>query len=193
MALVVGALVGAGATTLAGRAPSGTSIDAGFARDMQTHHAQAVEMALLVRDRSDDEQIRTVAYDIATSQQQQMGQMYGWLVQWGLPQTASEPPMAWMQRAGHDMGGMESAGRDTAAMPGMATSDQLEQLEAADGVAAERLFLELMIAHHRGGVEMADVARSNAGTTEVRTLATAISEAQEAEIALLASLLDTRR
>ena len=63
---------------------------------MQTHHAQAVEMAFLVRDRTDDEDLRTVAYDIITSQQQQAGQMYGWLVQWGLPQTGSRPPMAWV-------------------------------------------------------------------------------------------------
>ncbi|MGL5865687.1 MAG: DUF305 domain-containing protein [Dermatophilaceae bacterium] len=192
MLVVCGGLVGAGAMFLAGRAPSDTSVDAGFARDMQTHHAQAVQMALLVRDRTDDEPLRTIAYDIATSQQQQLGQMYGWLVQWGLPQTASEPPMAWMQRHGHDMGGADRSGNGTATMPGMATDEQLDQLAAADGVAAERLFLTLMIAHHRGGVEMAEVARSNARTDEVRTLATAISEAQEAEIALLRSLLSTR-
>ena len=53
-------------------------------------------MAFLVRDRTDDEELRTVAYDIITSQQQQAGQMYGWLVQWGLPQTGSRPPMAWV-------------------------------------------------------------------------------------------------
>ena len=77
-------------------APSDFGADAGFARDMQTHHAQAVEMAFLVRDRTDDEEVRTVAYDIITSQQQQAGQMYGWLVQWGLDQTGSRPPMAWV-------------------------------------------------------------------------------------------------
>jgi uncharacterized protein (DUF305 family) len=65
--------------------PSDFGADAGFSRDMQAHHAQAVEMALLVRERSDDEELRTVAYDILTSQQQQAGQMYGWLVQWGAP------------------------------------------------------------------------------------------------------------
>ncbi|HET9021623.1 MAG TPA: DUF305 domain-containing protein, partial [Ornithinibacter sp.] len=64
-------------------APAEFGADAGFARDMQTHHAQAVEMAFLIRDRSGDEELRTVAYDIITSQQQQAGQMYGWLVQWG--------------------------------------------------------------------------------------------------------------
>ncbi|MEO7420844.1 MAG: DUF305 domain-containing protein, partial [Ornithinibacter sp.] len=49
-------------------APADFGADAGFARDMQTHHLQAVEMSLLVRDRTSDEEIRTVAYDILTSQ-----------------------------------------------------------------------------------------------------------------------------
>ena len=59
--------------------------DAGFARDMQAHHAQAVEMALLVRDKTANPEIRAVAYDIATTQQQQNGQMFAWLQDWGLP------------------------------------------------------------------------------------------------------------
>ena len=168
-------------------APPEWGADAGFSRDMQTHHAQAVEMALLVRDRSDDEELRTVAYDIATSQQQQAGQMYGWLVQWGLPQTASRPPMAWV-------GGEHAeahAGPD-GTMPGLATPEQLDELRAADGVEAERLFLRLMIAHHEGGVAMARAAVAEADTEEVRTLATAIATAQSSEIELLQRMLDDR-
>ncbi len=138
-------------------APADWSADAGFARDMQTHHAQAVEMAFLVRDRSDDEELRTVAYDIITSQQQQAGQMYGWLVQWGLPQTGSRPPMAWV-------GGEHAEAHASAdgTMPGMATEAQLDELRAATGVEAERIFLRLMIAHHEGGVAMADAAVADA-------------------------------
>jgi uncharacterized protein (DUF305 family) len=168
-------------------APPDWGADAGFARDMQTHHAQAVEMALLVRDRSQDEELRTVAYDIATSQQQQAGQMYGWLVQWGLPQTGSRPPMAWV--GGEH--GEAHAGAD-GAMPGMATPAQLDELGAADGVAAERLFLRLMIAHHEGGVTMAEAAVAQARTEEVRTLAAAIVAAQSSEIQLLQRMLDDR-
>ena len=100
----------------------------GFSRDMQTHHAQAVEMALLVRDRSTDEELRTVAYDILTSQQHQAGQMYGWLVQWGLPQTGSGEPMAWVGDE-HD----DAHTRPDGSMPGMATREQLDELRAADG------------------------------------------------------------
>ena len=188
---LVAALVGAlGALWFAharASAPSDFGADAGFSRDMQTHHAQAVEMALLVRDRSTDEELRTVAYDILTSQQHQAGQMYGWLVQWGLPQTGSGEPMAWVGD-GHD----EAHTRPDGSMPGMATREQLDELRAADGVTAERLFLTLMIAHHEGGVAMAEAALSQARTTEVQRLAGAISAAQTSEIALLQRMLADR-
>ena len=188
---LVGALVGAlGALWFAharSAAPSDFGADAGFARDMQTHHAQAVEMALLVRDRSTDEELRTVAYDILTSQQHQAGQMYGWLVQWGLPQTGSGEPMAWVGD-GHG----DAHTRPDGSMPGMATPAQLDELRAARGVAAERLFLTLMIAHHEGGVAMADAAIAQARTDEVQRLATAISSAQTSEIALLQRMLADR-
>ncbi len=184
-------LVGVLATLWVGHArdaaPSDFGADAGFARDMQTHHAQAVEMAFLVRDRSQDDEVRTVAYDIITSQQQQAGQMYGWLVQWGLDQTGSRPPMAWV--------GGEHAAAHTGpdgSMPGMATPAQLAELKAATGVEAERIFLRLMIAHHTGGVAMAQAAVAQARTPEVRTLAGAIAAAQTSEIALLQQMLAAR-
>jgi uncharacterized protein (DUF305 family) len=186
-ALVIGVLGTVWVVQVRSSPPSDFGADAGFARDMQTHHAQAVEMAFLVRDRSDDEELRTVAYDIITSQQQQAGQMYGWLVQWGLDQTGSRPPMAWVggeHAAAH-------AGPD-GTMPGMATPAQLAELKAASGVEAERIFLRLMIAHHTGGVAMAQAARDDARTPEVRTLAGAIAAAQTSEIQLLQQMLDAR-
>ncbi|WP_082589281.1 DUF305 domain-containing protein [Nostocoides sp. Soil756] len=184
-------VVGVAGTLLVVRATAQTSVtdfgaDAGFSRDMQTHHRQAVEMAFLVRDRSTDPAVRTLAYDIATSQQQQAGQMYGWLVQWGLPQTGPTRPMAWVggEHAAHGEAGVP--------MPGLATAAQLDQLRAAQGVAADRLFLRLMIAHHQGGVEMAQAALAQARTPEVRTLAGAIATAQTSEIALMEGMLRER-
>jgi len=195
--LVVTALVAALAAVLgtlwvvqaSDAGPTDFGADAGFARDMQTHHAQAVEMAFLVRDRSSDAELRTVAYDIITSQQQQAGQLYGWLVQWGLDQTGSRKPMAWVEGE-HADAAAHAAGEGT--MPGMATRQQLDDLRTADGVEAERLFLRLMIAHHEGGVAMADAAVAEARTREVRTLAGAIAAAQTSEIALLQRMLAER-
>ena len=72
-------------------------------------------MAFIIRDKTTNSTIRTIAYDIITTQQQQAGQMYGWLAQWRLHQTGSEPPMAWMG-SGHHMGSPASTG---STMPGM--------------------------------------------------------------------------
>lgn len=194
-ALMLAGLLGYG---LGGRSahPDDTSPEAGFARDMQAHHAQAVQMSSIIRDKTTDPTLRSIAYDISTSQQQQAGQMYGWLAAWGLPQTSSEPSMAWMSSAegGHDMadmGGKPSG--PTATMPGMASAEDVQRLQKAEGVAAERLFLQLMIAHHQGGVEMAQSVLKRTGRPEVTTLARSIVTAQSAEIEQLRQLLEARR
>ncbi|MGW2214295.1 DUF305 domain-containing protein [Nonomuraea sp. NPDC001684] len=168
--------------------PGDASLEAGFARDMQAHHAQAVQMALIVRDRTADREVRTLAYDIATTQQQQIGQMYTWLDLWGLPQASLEPRMAWMRQGHQNMPGM---GPQSAQMPGMATRDQLKQLEQASGKEAETLFLRLMIPHHQGGVQMAQAAQGS-GQPQVRRMARSILAAQKAEIELMRGMLAAR-
>lgn len=178
--------------------PGTTSADAGFARDMQVHHKQAVEMSMIVRDKVDDETLRAVAYDIVTTQQGQAGQMYAWLEEWGLSQSTSQPQMQWMAEASGEHGGMDmGAGADagsmlTAAglMPGMATEAQLDELRSAGGDGAARLYLNLMIAHHEAGVDMAAAGAELAETTQVRTLATKIQSGQQAEINLMQNMLD---
>ncbi|NNG40496.1 DUF305 domain-containing protein [Flexivirga sp. ID2601S] len=182
--------------------PGDNSVEAGFARDMQTHHQQAVEMSFIIRDKTSDQAIRTLAYDIITSQQQQMGQMYGWLQVWGLPQTGSRPPMAWMAggHGGMRMGsasktGTGASGSSTgsaAAMPGMATPAQLQQLRDLKGRAADRLFLQLMTKHHQGGLEMARAVQGRTTVRAVTVLARAIETAQTAEIAQMQQMLAER-
>jgi uncharacterized protein (DUF305 family) len=185
-ALLVGVVIGR--TFDRGRdrpsAPGEDSVDVGFARDMSAHHAQAVEIAELLRDRSDDEDLRRIAADIALTQQAQIGQMRGWLDIWGRPPTTVDPPMGWM--------GHEHEPGETVTMPGMASDDEIAALTAAQGPEAERLFLELMIRHHQGGVEMASYAADHASEDIVRTLASGMVEAQTSEISQLQELLDTR-
>jgi uncharacterized protein (DUF305 family) len=179
--------------------PSTTSAEAGFARDMQTHHLQAVEMSLIIRDLTDDDEIRLLAYDIATAQQQQAGQMFGWLEVWGLPQAAPEPSMTWMTRPTldgatheHGDGEGESAHVPGDPMPGLATAEQLATLKSLEGVEAERLFLELMIAHHVGGVEMAEAVVDRSDDRVVTKLAGGMVTVQEKEIDLMTEMLDAR-
>ena len=180
--MLVAALVGAALTAwlLAPAAPDDASPEAGFARDMSVHHAQAVEMAGLIRDRTEDPDLRFLAEDIMLSQQNQIGQMRAWLDLWALPAAGRGEPMAWM-----GMGGMP--------MTGMASVAQLDELRRADGVEAERLFLELMIEHHRGGVAMADAVVDRTDDPVVSRLATAMSTSQASEIDLMERLLGERR
>jgi uncharacterized protein (DUF305 family) len=185
-------------STLENADPSNTSAEAGFARDMQVHHNQGVELSLIIRDLTDDAPTRLLAYDIATTQGQQSGQMYGWLSQWGLPQAGSEPAMTWMTRpglsgsgSGHDHTGTggHSPGDP---MPGLATPDQIAALSAASDVEAERLFLTLMIAHHQGAVEMADAVLDRSDHSVVRAFAKSVVASQTSEIELMRTMLAQR-
>ena len=166
--------------------PGDDSPEAGFARDMQQHHAQAVEMSVIVRDRTTDAATRTLAYDILTTQENQEGQMLAWLVTWGDSQARTGPAMAWM---GHDMAGM---GTNGATMPGMATLAQLAKLKTLSGTAAEVFYLQLMIAHHKGGVEMAQAILGLTDRAEVVQLANGMMTSQQSEIDLMESMLADR-
>ncbi len=192
-ALAVGVLIGSVVARPSPLAvPADTSVDAGFARDMQAHHSQAVELSRLVRDRTDDEAVRTLALDILLTQQNQAGQMAGWLATWGLPASSAQEPMAWAEAHGHAHEAGDDGGQGFAAMPGWVSREDLARLEASDGEDAERLYLDLMIPHHVGGVEMAEIAAEEAQGRQVRTLAQAIVDSQTAEITVLETMLDER-
>jgi uncharacterized protein (DUF305 family) len=150
---------------------------------MQVHHLQGVELAMLVRDRTNDEDVRRLAYDMLTTQGHQAGQLYGWLAAWGLNQLGGEPPMAWMGHTGHGMGAL---------MPGMATPEQVAGLAAASGVEAERQFFRLMIAHHRGALEMSNAVLERSQHPTVVAFARAVLASQQSEIDVMTKLLDER-
>lgn len=176
----------------AGATPTTDSAAAGFLRDMQVHHAQAVEMALLIRDRTDDETLRTIAYDMAVTQAGQSGQMYGLLDAWGLSQRSSQPAMTWTELPTIDGSGGGGHQMDPSApggMPGLVTAEQLAELRSATGEPAVRLFLELMIAHHQGGLEMAEAVLARTAQPQVVALATGIETSQRAEVLVMQDLL----
>ena len=169
------------------------SAEAGFARDMATHHAQAAEMALIVRDVTSDERLRTLAIDIMLTQTTQRGVFMGWLQQWNLPQASSRPRMAWMREHDHAVSGSQPGGASAPErMMGMATADELARLRAARGVDAEVLFLQLMIRHHEGGVMMAKAILAESTREEVVAMARSIDESQTGEIAAMTGMLAER-
>ena len=168
--------------------PLDTGPDAGFLRDMSAHHAQAVDMSMIILDKTDDPELHTVAMDMARTQQAQIGMMQGWLAAWGLNSRASEPPMTWME--GHDHGGGEGEVPDT--MPGLASSEQLVALQESEGEEAEVMFLDLMIAHHLGGIEMAEAEVDLGNEDLVVNLAQGMVDAQTSEVENMERMLETR-
>jgi uncharacterized protein (DUF305 family) len=152
------------------------SHDAAFARDMIAHHEQAVQMALSARDRSENGRFRLLSLDMALTQQAQVGMMMAWLDGAGESLAGDSPPMMGM---GLSMG--------------MASGEQLRQLEASKTTAAEVLFLQLMIRHHQGGVYMAEDILTTSNNPQVRRLAQTIIAGQRSEIDVMTELLTERQ
>ena len=165
---------------LTNQQPGDGSAEAGFGRDMSVHHAQAVEMAEIVRDKTEDPEIRMLAKDVALTQQAQIGQMQGWLSVWGLPATGTEPAMTWM--------GMPTQGR----MPGMASPEEVRRLGELPPKEADKHFLRLLIPHHRAALGMTEAVIGETDRPEVEELAGAIAASQKAEISTMEEMLRKR-
>jgi len=166
------------AMLFASEPPSNDSAEAGFARDMIVHHAQAVQMAEIIRDKTKSDSMRLLAADISLTQQAQIGIMQGWLQAWGLPITGSEPAMAWM---GHPTHGL---------MSGMATPDEIDRLYTLPPDRADVLFLRLMISHHEAAIPMTQAVLKRTDEPEVSQLATSIIGSQRAEIENMKAMVD---
>jgi uncharacterized protein (DUF305 family) len=188
IAAVVVLLVGIGLGYAAGRltpvltAPGNDSAEAGFARDMTVHHGQAVHMGMVEYDRGQDSTLRRMAYDIATSQEYQIGVMEGWLREWRLPLTTDSDPMAWVPN-GKSM--LQPDGR----MPGLASKEELTKLENSSGKDADILFCQLMLRHHLGGIHMIDAVLQTTDNDRVRDLAEQMRLAQQGEIEAMREML----
>jgi uncharacterized protein (DUF305 family) len=157
------------------RPPGEGSSEVTFARDMIAHHEQAVEMALRIRDRTADSTLRAFVDDIILTQQNQVGQMTGWLAIWGVPFAGAEPVMLGM-----------------GPMMGMADQADVNALSTLPIAEAEIRFLQLMGRHHEGGVMMAADVLSKRPHPEVARLAQAMVRGQTAEIDFIATMLELR-
>lgn len=158
---------------------SANDADVGVLQDMWWHHTQAVEMGLTfvtLDDVSPD--LVVVAKSIVFGQAQETGMMIQLLRDFGAELSPDDGmAMGWM--------GMSMDPDD---MPGMATPEQLDQLANASGAEADSLFIDLMVAHHRGGIEMAQDALPLVSNEWVRTYAEAWVNGQTGEIAELEAL-----
>lgn len=152
-----------------------TDADISFAQLMIPHHQQAVEMADLALARETSPEVRQLAEQIKAAQDPEIQTMSGWLRQWGAPMEMGD------DHGSHDMGGMT--------MSGMMTEEDMQALSEATGSAFDRMWLEMMIAHHEGAVEMAEQVQANGGNADVAALADAVIAGQTAEIETMRALL----
>ncbi|WP_431909700.1 DUF305 domain-containing protein [Micromonospora carbonacea] len=181
--LVIGLLLGYAGGILAPllTRPSDSSPEAGFARDMTAHHAQAVEMSLTAYRSATIPAVRQMAVDIATGQQGEIGAMQTWLRQWDLSPSRSGPPMAWMPDGAKAV--------TNGLMPGMANPAQMAALRDARGADVDRQFLKLMIDHHLGGIHMIDGILKATDEPEVARVANTMKSTQQNELNSLRDLL----
>ncbi|MGD9700785.1 MAG: DUF305 domain-containing protein [Acidimicrobiia bacterium] len=160
--------------------PGADSVDAGFLQDMRAHHDQAVLMSVIFMSLPDtDPGLHTMAAEVLLSQQLEAGIFVEVLRRLGLAEENSTGvAMAWM-----------NAPVPLEAMPGMASEQSIDELKNSSGADADELFTELMIAHHEGGIGMAEHARDHASTSRVRQIGEAVARNQANEIAELQAAL----
>jgi len=161
--------------------PGTDSAEAGFARDMSEHHAQAVEMGMIAYQKASTPEVRSLGGDIAITQQGQIGVMSTWLSDWGLGPNSSKPPMSWMPDGQKALNGN--------LMPGMATRDEIAKLRNATGRNVDILFCQYMLRHHLGGLHMIEGVLAEDPIAEVRTLAETMQRNQSGEIPVMRNLL----
>jgi len=144
-------------------------VDVQFAQMMIPHHEQAVEMATLAETRASDPEVVDLAAQIKAAQDPEIETMTGWLDAWGEP----------VEMEGHD--GMD--------MNGMATDEEMAELEAAEGAAFDALFVHHMITHHQGAITMAEEEIAEGENAEAKALAAAIAETQAEEVTTLEAIM----
>lgn len=161
-----------------------TDADVGFCADMSTHHLQAIAMCQRVLGRDSGDPVQAAATEVLTTQAIEVGTMRAWLADWGESTSPPETVMAWM---GMNFGN----GIPAENMTGLATEEEMRALSLAEGIDAGRMWIELMRAHHVGGVHMAEAAIEAVSIEKVRNLATIQVRVQGFEIEQYDLLLAT--
>ncbi|MFJ9779106.1 DUF305 domain-containing protein [Amycolatopsis sp. NPDC101161] len=168
-------------SSAASPAPSSAQAEAGhnaddvtFVQQMIPHHSQALDMAKLVPSRSTNPKVLDLASRIEKAQDPEIQQMHGWLSTWG----AGMPGMS-----SQSMPGMSGS------MPGMMSDADLKQLGAAKGAEFDKMWLDMMIKHHQGAIDMAKTELTKGANADAKALAQKIIDAQQAEITEMRGLL----
>ena len=153
------------------------SVDIAFATDMIPHHRQAVEMAEIAEPRASSPAVKDLAVRIRIAQDPEIETMSGWLRHWGqaVPSASSRG-----DHGAHGGGGS-----------GMMSEQEMQQFIASSGTNFDRTFLELMIRHHQGAIDMATTEQRQGVNRQAKQFAAKIAADQAAEIAEMQDLLVT--
>ncbi len=148
--------------------------DVTFVQAMIPHHRQALEMAEVAETRAASPQVKDLARRIKGAQQPEIDRMEAWLQEWAVASTTTTSAGG---HGGHGGGA------------GMMAGTEMASLAAATGQAFDRRFLELMIEHHRGAVDVAEKEIRDGKHPAVKELAGQIASSQQAEIEEMRTLL----
>ncbi|MDD7966154.1 DUF305 domain-containing protein [Actinomycetospora lemnae] len=165
--------------------PEHNQADVLFAQGMVPHHEQAIAMSSQASDRASSQEVKDLAARIAQEQSPEIEQMNQMLDAWAAPRpqpgSTAMPGMP-----GHGMPGMPMEGMP---MHGMMTQEQMQQLSAQSGAAFDRMFLQMMIEHHTGAVQMAQTEQAQGLNPQAKELAGTIVADQQREITEMQALL----
>lgn len=148
--------------------------DTAFAQMMIIHHEGAIEMSQLAIERAETPEVVELAERIVAAQGPEIDEMTAWLTAWGQPLSPDD-------HGGMDMGGMD--------MNGMSQEEMMAQLDGLSGTEFDQAFLEGMIAHHQGAIEMSEAQLADGQNPEALALAEKIIADQKAEIAEIQEML----
>jgi len=181
-------------TTMAATAHN--DADVTFATEMIAHHKQALAMVDLTEGRTLNPAVQTLADDIRAAQTPEIQTMTGWLSSWGMPSPSASPSASASSGMG-DMSGMPSmsgstgpmGGMGSSPMPGMMTDEEMTKLKNASDADFQKMWLEMMIKHHQGAVDMARTEQSDGQYQPAIDLAGQIIASQSKQIDTMRQLL----
>lgn len=164
-----------------------SAVDVGFAQFMSIHHQQAISMAQIMLSGTDATPLKRMSQNIAYSQLRELGKMEGWLRLWGENPFPSSKKMSWMLLGKEPpskalLQYLIDCENSPAGMTGLATVAELDELRHLEGRPKDQQFLQLMLAHHMGGLPMAQFAAQNATTNVVREIASLMAMEQAEEV-----------
>jgi uncharacterized protein (DUF305 family) len=162
-------------------------VDIGFAQFMSIHHQQAISMAQIMLTGPETTPLKRMAQTIAYTQLRELGKMEAWLRIWGENSFPPSKSMGWMLLGKEPPSDallqyLIDCENSPTGMTGLATVAELDELRRLNGKAKDRQFLQLMLAHHKGGLPMAEFAAQNADVDAVRELAALMAREQAEEL-----------